>query len=564
VPHNPPPDLKSRVQVKRKVAPGLVHAAKQRAQREQADALRLLHELQMHQVELEMQNHELRRTQAALEESRDRYGALYDHAPVGYLTLDRQGKVLDANLTAGTLLRIERDRLRGAFLSSFMNEDDSRSFRLHRDAVFANGTKQGCDLWIRRADGSTFPARVDSIVAGDARDAGGSPTCCRSVLLDVSDLRRAEDSAQLHEARFREIAERIDDLFYVRAPGGPVSYASPAYERIWGRPAAELAGKPTAWLDTVHPEDRQRVAEAWRRVGDGVPVNDAYRILCPDGSERWVHSRGFPIEGPDGDVVRAVGVVRDITGERKLEEDLRQSQKMEAVGTLASGVAHNLRNVLQAVLAFIRLAQQKGVGADRAHEALERAAATARRGADLTDQMMVFGRQQDRDVKPVQVDGVVRGAAALIKTLVGEQIALVVNTGAPSAVTMIDPLQLEQILLNLAANARDAMPAGGTLTITTEEARPASGPAVTLTVADTGSGIAPATVRRIFEPFFTTKEVGKGTGLGLATVFALTRQAGGSIDVASELGKGSTFRLSFPSLDCPPISGPVRGGTSGS
>jgi signal transduction histidine kinase len=162
--------------------------------------------------------------------------------------------------------------------------------------------------------------------------------------------------------------------------------------------------------------------------------------------------------------------------------------------------------------------------------------------------MMVFGRQQDRDVKPVHVDVVVRGAAALIKTLVGEQIALVVNTGAPGAVMMIDPLQLEQILLNLAANARDAMPAGGTLSITTEEARPAAVPQVTLTVADTGSGIAPATVDRIFEPFFTTKEVGKGTGLGLATVFALARQAGGSIDVASELGKGSSFRLTFPAL----------------
>jgi signal transduction histidine kinase len=257
-------------------------------------------------------------------------------------------------------------------------------------------------------------------------------------------------------------------------------------------------------------------------------------------------------------VVRGVGVVRDITNERKLEDDLRQAQKMEAVGTLASGVAHNLRNVLQAVLAFVHTAQHGGVSRERAAKALERAVTTARRGAALTDQLMTFTRKQDTVAKPLVLDAIVREAADLIRTMIGDQIVLAVETRAPKGVVMGDPVQLEQIFLNLAANARDAMPTGGTLTMTTEEATideqtaaahgVASGLHVKVIIADTGSGMDPETQSRIFEPFFTTKEVGRGTGLGLATVFALARQFGGCVEVASEKGKGTAFTLCFPSL----------------
>jgi PAS domain S-box-containing protein len=527
---------------------------------------RLLHELQVHQIELELQNEELRRAQADLEQSRDRFSALYDQAPVGYLTLDSDGRILEANPTAASLLGVDRPLLVGRHLSRFMSDRDATILQHHRRQVFARGTKQGCDLSIERADGRKFPAHLDSIAERPANSIGRGSVRCQTVLFDLTELRRTQEDLRDQksrtdesEARFRQIAESIEDVFYVREPSGVTSFVSPAYERIWGRPADALAEQPHAWLETIDEADRGRVAQAWERLQRGESISETYRIRRPDGTPRWVHSRGFPVLGPDGGVLRSVGVVRDVTAERKLEDELRQSQKMEAVGTLASGVAHNLRNVLQAVMSFIRVAQKRGVDSERAAEALDRAVTVAKRGATLTDQLMTFTRKQELAARPLLVDALVREAADLIKPLVGGHILVQVETAADGAYVMADPVQLEQILLNLAANARDAMPDGGTLTLRTEESiiddrwaethGVAKGPHVMLSVRDTGSGMDAATRQRVFEPFFTTKEIGKGTGLGLATVFALTRQFGGCIEVDSEKGRGTTFTLCFPALD---------------
>jgi len=404
-----------------------------------------------------------------------------------------------------------------------------------------------------KKDGTTCPLEIS---VGEWRDQGARKLT--AIIRDISARKQAQQQLIESETRFRQIAEYVDDVFYVRELSGLLSYISPGFERIWGRPAADLAGNPAAWLDTIDPDDQQRVADAWARMRAGEPFSEIYRIWRPDGTKRWVHSRGFAVRGSDGEHLRNVGVIRDVTIERKLEEDLRHSQKMEAVGTLASGVAHNLRNVLQGVLAFIHVAQKAGHDSERAANALARAFATAKRGSTLTDQLMAFSRKEETDAKPVPIDAAVREAGEMLQSLVGGPVVVKLDCRAHNAVIMSEPMLIEQILLNLGTNARDAMPTGGFLTISTEEAvldeqaaqthGLAKGPHAKVIVRDTGSGMSAATKARIFEPFFTTKEVGKGTGLGLATVFALTRRAGGRIEVDSQIGEGTTFTLSFPSV----------------
>jgi PAS domain S-box-containing protein len=523
------------------------------------DAARLVHELQVHQVELEMQNDELRGTQGELEASRDRYSTLYHQAPIGYLTIDRRGKIQEVNLTATAMLGMERAHLLGQHLAMFVNREDAAAFFRYQRDVLVEERKQGRDFRMRRAGGPAFIGHLDSVADPASKDADGRCTQFFAVLTDVSGLRQTEARLQESEARFRELAERIEDVFYVRDARGALTYVSPAFERIWGQSAAPLLGKTSAWLETIDLEDRDRVADAWARMREGAPVSEVYRIRRRDGASRWVHSRAFPVLGADGRVDHFVGVVRDVSTEHRLEAELRQAQKLEAVGTLAGGVAHNLRNTLQAMLLFIRIAQTSE-GGDRLERALARALASGKRGAELIDQLMIFARGQAPNPErlPCNVDAVVREAAILIRPLLGNAITLAIETRAPGAIVMADVVGLEQVLLNLARNARDAMPGGGTFAISTEETTldeqtgqahgVAQGPHVKLIVRDTGSGMDDETKARIFEPFFTTKEVDRGTGLGLSTVFGIVRRFGGAIDVESRKGEGTAFTIHFPPL----------------
>jgi PAS domain S-box-containing protein len=421
-------------------------------------------------------------------------------------------------------------------------------------------------------DGSSFPLEIG---AGEWRDHGHWRMT--AVLRDVSERMEAERRLRESEARFRQIAENIRDVFYVREADGRVSYVSGAFQEIWGRPAAHLDENPQLWLEGVQPEDRERVGAAYRRLLQGAPFDEAYRVLRPDGSVRWVRDRSFPVAPEDGAPARYIGVAQDVTAERELERELRQAHKMEAVGTLASGIAHDFGNLLQAIIGCVQMAMRESTPPERARKYLQGAESAARRGARLTREITAFGGKREARPRPVVIDAVIGESVELVRRLVGEHIEVTVEPGAPEGFVLADPVQLEHILMNLAANARDAMPSGGTIAIRTREVELDAAEAerldlspgrfVRLEVRDTGVGMDEATQERMFEPFFTTKGVGKGTGLGLSTVFANSRKLGGHVAVESEMGKGTLFVFHFPRheegaperVEAPPAAASLEG-----
>ena len=367
-----------------------------------------------------------------------------------------------------------------------------------------------------------------------------------------------EAERQKVEQRFREVVENIREVFWVTdGERTRMLYVSPAYETIWGRTRDSLYAAPRSWLEAVPAEDRERIAEiANTRLPTG-EFNETFRIIQPEGGVRWIRARAFPVRRDDGRIERIVGFATDITEQHQLEDQFRQSQKMESMGRLAGGIAHDFNNLLTVINGTADLATLSLDEGDPLRADLVQIRLAGDRAASLTRQLLALSRQQMLKPTVLNLSAVVIGLLEMLKRLLGEDIELDVRTAADLGSVKADPGQMEQVLLNLAVNARDAMPDGGTLTIETRPAflddayvaeHPANlaGPHVLVAVSDTGTGMDAATRERIFEPFFTTKELGKGTGLGLSTVYGIVQQSGGTIWVYSEPGMGTTFKIYLP------------------
>jgi len=463
------------------------------------------------------------RTQAAVREREARLRAVFDTAADAIVTVDECGRIDSCNAAACRLLRAAPKTLAGEPLKRFLPG--------LAEAVDARG-----ELAASRADGSTVPVEV-----AVTRFASEGPSKLVVCLTDISERKRRD--AELEEAlgRFREMAAHIDDALYVLdSSTGATLYVSPAFERIFGRSLADVGEETWPSMRSVHPDDRDRVAaDAARLFSVGGSMNITFRIVRPDGSIRAVRSRASKIPGQE----RVTGLLHDMTEELALQAELRQAQRLEAIGTLASGIAHDFNNLLMGVGGCAQLALRRLDPNHEAYQHLRRASDAILRGANLTRQILRFSDTRSTSDEPVELDGVVRGARDLIQSLVGEPVTLSIQVGAPGLAVAAEAGDIEQMLLNLASNARDAMPEGGALRFRTEARQ---GGRVALSVSDTGTGMDEETKRRVFEPFFTTKEVGKGTGLGLSTVFAMVRRMGGTISIDTAPGLGTTFTLCFP------------------
>ena len=314
-----------------------------------------------------------------------------------------------------------------------------------------------------------------------------------------------------------------------------------------------------AFLQRVHPDDRGKILAARDQLMRGTnPAAFEYRISRPDGSVLGhIYRESEVVAGDDGKPLYILGTVHDVTDRRRTEEQLRQSQKMEAIGNLTGGMAHDFNNLLGVVVGNLELARERLGDDEDLQELVSEALDAAWRGADLTRRLLAFARRQPLRPAQIDVNALVGDTVRLLHRLLGEDTEVQLNLGADIWPVVADPAQLESSLANLATNARDAMPGGGRLIIGAEnreldEDYAATHPEVVaglyamIEVSDNGTGMSAETIAQIFDPFFTTKEAGKGTGLGLSSVFGFIKQSGGHVSVYSEVGVGTTFRLYLP------------------
>jgi PAS domain S-box-containing protein len=405
---------------------------------------------------------------------------------------------------------------------------------------------------------------------------------------DVTDRKAAEDFLRRSEQRLKTIIDAEPACVKLVSPDGLLMEMNPAgLEMLGARDISQVVGQSVVHI--VHADDRERFLEAHRAASGGSPGRLQFRIVGLDGTQRWVDSHMVPFDTPvngpaatahartDGRAV--LSVTSDITAQRHLEDQLRQAQKLDALGRLVGSVAHDFNNFLTALVGYTELALRQIGDDERVYpdlkNDLKEVLNVVHRASALTRQLLIFSRRPTLDAKPVSVDAVLAPIGPMLTHLLGPAVRVRTSLGSGDPLVRIDPNHLEQIVMNLALNARDAMPQGGDVLIDTrvvqvdkafavdQAVAPPSGSYVLLTVSDTGTGMDDHVKAHLFEPFFTTKPAGQGTGLGLATVYGIVKQSGGYVWVASHLGLGTTFTIYFPlvpespAIDADPLIAPV-------
>jgi two-component system cell cycle sensor histidine kinase/response regulator CckA len=394
---------------------------------------------------------------------------------------------------------------------------------------------------------------------------------------DITERKLAESRLSELEQKYRSLVEDLPAVVYISQLGeeGTWDYVSPQVESMLGFSAQDWMTNPRTWFEAIHPDDRDRVMHDEARADEldaGATIVSEYRVVKPNGPEIWVRDEFRLLSAPDERPRLVRGVITDITDTKEAErlaEQLRQSQKMEAIGQLAGGVAHDFNNLLLVIQNCAQfIAEELPLGDSRRKDAEEIIEAGDRAGA-LIRQLLTFSRKELVNPQVLDLNEIVTNIERLLRRTIGENIDLETSLGRSLASVTMDRIQVEQVILNLAVNAKDAMPGGGRLGIQTSnvymEGRPGAaqpdpgkGRYVCLTVADSGQGMSDEIRERVFEPFFSTKPRGEGTGLGLATVFGIVQAAGGFITVESRLDAGSTFTILLPATD---VSSPVATGS---
>jgi len=360
-----------------------------------------------------------------------------------------------------------------------------------------------------------------------------------------ADLTAALERLRASEERWRTIVSTDPECVKTVSPEGYLIEMNPAGLAMLSASTLEQA-RSRPLLEWIAPEHRAAFADLHRRVMAGESAELEFEVIGITGVRRWLRTHAAPLRDPGGVITSVLGISRDITGQRELEAQLRQSQKMEAIGQLAGGIAHDFNNILMVIQGFALMLLDDTVDAGARRSATQHIVEASERAAALTGQLLAFGRRQVMQPQDVDINELVTSLAKMVRRLLGEDIDLQLQLTPHVVVVHADRGLLDQVLMNLVLNARDAMPSGGLLRIETATRRSGSADQVLIRVIDTGTGIDEANLTRIFDPFYTTKEPGKGSGLGLATAFGIVAQHGGRIDVASTIDQGTTFDVVLP------------------
>ncbi len=508
--------------------------------------------LALHGIEVE----QARRT------SEKTLAAIFDNATDGILLADAATRrFVEGNDAICEMLGYSRDELLALSVDNIHPPDDLPYVASQFEKQAKGEITLAPDIPMKRKDGGVFFANVNSApLEVDGRK------CLLGIFRDITERKRAEDILR----RANRIINTSPAVAFLwkNVEGWPVEYVSENVERVFGYSANEFITGKVSYLEILHPEDQGKVADEVTRYSEEKDrtdfIHEPYRIIAKGGQVKWIDDRTSILRDGSGTITHYQGIVLDVTERKlaeeekaKLEEQLHQSQKMESIGRLAGGVAHDFNNLLTAIRGFSDLVYdslQKNDPMKRDIAEIQKAADSA---AALTQQLLAFSRKQIVAPKVMDLNKAVAHSEKMLRRIIGEDIDFVFASGEKIGKVMLDPSQVDQILVNLAVNARDAMPGVGKLTIETQNmtldekkcqtcGNPIIGDYVMLALSDTGSGMDSATIRQIFEPFFTTKEKGKGTGLGLSTVHGIVHQNNGHVNVYSELGTGTTFKIYLP------------------